>query len=184
MVYTNKLKNAVVTATLIFSAFFVGCITTQGSLDEKSFDKQDLSDVGFIFGSYQKDYGDNALIYPVTVNYDISEYLEDGTLGNSSTLTYRMTKKNEKQMFLFPLRPGKYRITKIRTGGYYKNINLDFAIEKNSLIYLGFSKYTYGFLKQLIGIGLKSAFVNDLENDLAQLKSRFPKIADFKLIKK
>lgn len=162
----------------VYVFFMVGCASTVKSLKpgEPVTEKNGYS---YIYGSCKRPYlGIFAEFFPPDLNMYVK--LDDSNVVNERfKLAYRTEKMNNKGLFVFKVKPGKYMLYTMEIKGYAKTFEKKFEVREGSGYYLGYVNFDRDFLN-IIGNSLSITISNDNEFDKNELISKYPELSELK----
>lgn len=99
-------------------------------------------------------------------------------------LTTNIKKKEEKELYVFKIKPGKYQLNRVALGGFSKQINATFEVKENTSYYFGYIIFKRGILN-VLSQNISVDVSNDEQIDKKKLIENFKELekSKFEIIK-
>jgi len=157
----------------LFSLSFlmIGCATTVKSLQPGS-TVESKEQYSYLYGTCQRPF---LGLYHEIVSPEFKIFVksEEGTKSiENYKLSYDMHKKNEKGLYLFKIKPGKYTIYEMALEGYKKTTEINFEVKEDTVYYLGFINFEQDFLN-ILGNSISVKLLNDEQSDKKLLLEKY-----------
>jgi len=158
---------------LIISLSFlmIGCATTVKSLQPGAVvdNKEQYS---YLYGTCQRPF--LGLQYEIiSPEFNIFVKYKDNTKNiEKYKLSYDMKKRNEKGLYLFKIKPGKYTIYQMELEGYKKTTDINFDVKEDTVYYLGFINFEQDLLN-ILGNSISVKLSNDEQSDKKLLLEKY-----------
>jgi len=153
------------------SLVLVGCATTVKSL-QPGVPVAEKEKYSYFYGSCQRPFlGLKHEIVSPELNLFI-KYQDEGKGTERLKLSYDIEKRDEKELFLFKIKPGKYTFYQLALENFKQTKNIDFEVKENSVYYLGYINFERDLLN-IIGNSVSINISNDEKYDKKNLIDKY-----------